>query len=423
MIVSKLKRFPSGPHLSTIRSISIAQPPTTITGADISQTTTAISNIQDAQDLSSSKRLEIAEFKALGNPPSVLSINSPPSVPVFLRRGTLLSIYGLRDNSSIDNVRSTLEVINPLKRWLYGGYVASYQRLISTTPYSMLISSTTRNFSVFKKSENRSFVNVLLDGSSDWAILNKDALQVYSGNSLVISLYKLPSTISRKLSKQLGISSKSSTGLFKWTNAGYTLLSGRGQVGLVGNGSVYNITLNEGEELLVNRNNLLGVTVNGPYDLQNCIIKYSFAGETKSGNEITKQTNTFQSPRAILKQKTTLSHKTRQLWSLVRSYVSVITSIVSGGHSSARNFLVGNQDFVKIIGPRNLLLQSNTLATHIGRAKLVSNGAAIPTHSSQDVSVQTTSSDYLSYVTITPTGAKFESTPDFKETVKKIENR
>ena len=41
------------------------------------------------------------------------------------------------------------------------------------------------------------FVNLVLDGTTDWAILDKSALQVYTGNSLSITMHKLPKFISK----------------------------------------------------------------------------------------------------------------------------------------------------------------------------------------------------------------------------------
>lgn len=139
-------------------------------------------------------------------------------------------------------------------------------------------------------------MNLILDGLNDWAILNKDAIQVYTGNSLSISVHSIPRYISKKLAKQLGTATTSGaatsgigglgsvfglgkgtarieTGLRSLWNRGYTLLSGRGQVGLVGNGGIYQLDVGEQEEILINKRAILAITVNGPFDLENCVIK------------------------------------------------------------------------------------------------------------------------------------------------------
>lgn len=395
------------------RFISISQSPPTSTGTAISSTTTSDDNIKDVEMLVSENALETAEFKALGNPQTVLAINSPPSVPVHIRRGSLLSIYGLRGNSSITSVRSTLQILNPVKRLIYGGFASSYQKLISTTQFSILVSSTSRNLSLFKKSDNKSFVNVVVDGTNDWAILNKHALQVYSGNSLTVGMYKLPQKISKKLAKQLKVPTSTSTGLFKWTNSGYTLLTGRGQVGLVGNGSIYNVNLSADEELLINRHNLVGITVNGPFDLQNCIVKYSFP---ISGDEVVEPEKT-RLLKDISENSSYLS-KVSQYWAWFMQYFSVLTRFTSNSKRSTYNFLVGNQEFIRVVGPRNILLQSNTENTHIAKPRATPIKPADPSVPARKAS------DYLSYVTVqSDKGVVFESTPDFKKSIERIEKK
>lgn len=133
-------------HISCIRNISITQSSinTTIKNDEsISKTTTIPENIQQAKELAGYRALEIPEFKTLGSAEgttatgsssssssSILSINVPPSVPVYIRRGSLLSIYGIQEISSIDSVRSQLQFPNFWKRLIYGGYVSGYQKLI-----------------------------------------------------------------------------------------------------------------------------------------------------------------------------------------------------------------------------------------------------------------------------------------------------
>ena len=187
-------------HISFIRNISITQSSinTTIKNDEsISKTTTIPENIQQAKELAGYRALEIPEFKTLGSAEgttatatgssssssSILSINVPPSVPVYIRRGSLLSIYGIQEISSIDSVRSQLQFPNFWKRLIYGGYVSGYQKLISTTPFSLLISSKSSSGSGSGSGSGfeKLFVNLVLDGTTDWAILDKSALQVYTG--------------------------------------------------------------------------------------------------------------------------------------------------------------------------------------------------------------------------------------------------
>ncbi|RCK67553.1 Altered inheritance of mitochondria protein 24, mitochondrial [Candida viswanathii] len=427
MITTKITRPCISLHqLSVTRHISINQhpsttPPATSSTDELTKTTTIPANIQEAKELASYRALETPEFTTLGTPPSVISINSPPSVPVYLRRGSLLSIYGIQEISSIDSVRSNLEFPLFWKRLVYGGFVSGYQKLISTTPFSVLVSSLSR--ASVGKATPKLFVNLVLDGGADWAVLNKDAIQVYAGNSLSLGLFRLPRYVSKRLARKLRIPGRSLTGLFSWSKIGYTLITGRGNVGLVGNGNVYSLNLNEDEEVLINKNNLLAITVNGPYDLQNCVIKYQFpVKETTSTTPAAKQV--IEKPKLLEPNAWgQVVYRVNQVSTWVKNAVKFIQKYTIGARETSYNYLVGNQEFIKVVGPRNLLLQSNVQSAYIPPIRRSSktiqdSGAEVAATSDKK------SSDYLNYVTIEPgKGAVFKSTPDFKEKVKEIERK
>lgn len=381
------------------RAVTVATPPTAHPPNVVSAASVAV---KDSTALAS-KTTDTAEIAALGNPPTVLNIHSPPSVPVYVRRGALLSIYGTSE-AAIAPVRSSLALISPFSRFFYGNFVSSYQRLVSTVPFSILVLSASRNFSVFG-SPNKAFVNLSLDGSADWAILDKDAVHAYTGNSLAVSMYRTPATISRKLAKTLAVSSRTQTGLSRWNHLGFSLLSGRGQAGLVGNGSVYSITLKEEESVLVNRGNLLGVSVNGPYDLGNCCIKYEF----EKGADPTEKTvvKTARTP-----SKSAYVNSAYQVWDGFRSALAVVGRYTGIAWLKSLSIFSGNHHFLKVVGPRSLLLQSNS-----------PNQYAVNTFPSFPKVTGAKSADYLSYVTVSDQKTEFKSTPDFQDTVKKIERR
>ncbi|RLV90062.1 Altered inheritance of mitochondria protein 24 mitochondrial [Spathaspora sp. JA1] len=419
-MINNLKRQSSRVlhHWNITRSISIKQSSTNGLGKiSENKTITDVENIQESKELKSHRILENAEFKTLGTPQTALSINSPPSVPVYIRRGSLLSIYGLSEISSIDSVRSTLEFQLWWKRLLYGGFVSTYQKLISTTPFSILVSSSSRNY-LFPSSSNKSFISLNLDGTNDWAVLNKNAIQVYTGNSLHIGLHTLPRTISKNLAQALKTSSRTPTGLFSWKQMGYTLLTGRGQVGLVGGGSIYNINLDKDEQVLINKNNLLAITVNGSNDLQNCIVKYSFPLQHQSIN-----TNREIKPLVKFKPTNNFGVQLYKLQQVIQSGWKTISEFISRGKRDTFNFLVGNQEFIKVVGPRNILLQSNSPITRSSNKPVRGTNHNITQVESTTTPTEKKPEDYLNYVTIEPgKGAVFKSTPDFSETIKEIES-
>ncbi|ODV93396.1 hypothetical protein PACTADRAFT_5178 [Pachysolen tannophilus NRRL Y-2460] len=120
------------------------------------------------------------QFQKMGNTSSLLSFNLPPSVPVYIKNGSLVSLYGSsisgkKTNNSISSVTSQLEIISPIKRFFYGGFTSSYKKLISTVPFNVLVSTDSRkNFlsRLFIKTSvsEKSFVNLSLDGRIDWAV-------------------------------------------------------------------------------------------------------------------------------------------------------------------------------------------------------------------------------------------------------------
>lgn len=395
-------------QLQFVRSVVISQPPS-IASSKQAGNISKIENVK-CNDLPNQKRLNNPEFQSLGQPPSILAINSPPSVPIYLRKNALLSIYGV-DNSSLNSVKTLVEFVNPLVKFFYGGYISRYQKIISTMPFSMLISSSSKSFP-WGSNKQKSFATLVLDGTNDWAILNKNSLQTYTGGTLNISMFKYPKLISKKLSEYLKVPTNTETGLPKWNNFGYSLLTGRGQIGLVGNGTVYNITLKENEEILINRNNLLSISVNGPYDLENCIVKYSFPISNNdsigSENETEIQLN---------KDNIVEPNKFFQYWDMTKTFSKRAFKFFRRTQGTTYNFLVGNEEFVRVIGPRSLLLQSNSSNLHSTKT----NDYPKPNLQNMKAKLEQNSSDFLSYVTIEPgKGAVFKSTPDFKDSVKKI---
>ncbi|CUM45012.1 Altered inheritance of mitochondria protein 24, mitochondrial [Debaryomyces fabryi] len=408
----KANRAMASKQLQFIRSLIISQPPT-VALPNQSSNTSKIENIQ-GNDLPNKRTLNDPEFQSLGQPASVLAINSPPSVPIYIRKNSLLSIYGI-NNSFMNSIKGLVEFINPIKKFIYGGYVSKYQKIISTVPFSLLVSSSSKN--LWRTNKQKSFATLLLDGTNDWAVLNNTALQAYTGGTLNVSMFRIPRNISKSLANSLKITNATETGLFRWNNLGYALLTGRGQVGLVGNGAIYNINLKENEEVLINRKNLLSISVNGPYDLQNCIIKYSFP---ISKPVIDTAISQKEVPLQLNKDEITPSSKFNYYWDIFKGYSSHLINLFRRSKNSTYNFLVGNEDFVRVIGPRNILLQSNSASLHSRSSYEFST----PSILNIKANIEQKSSDFLNYVTIEPgKGAVFKSTPNFKESVQKIEKK
>ncbi|ODV63856.1 Aim24p ASCRUDRAFT_23859, partial [Ascoidea rubescens DSM 1968] len=344
-------------------------------------------------------------YQTIGAPPSLVSINVPPSVPIYLKKGSLLALYSKNvDNKNIKNIISNsitgeIQIISPIRRFLLGGFPSIYQKLISTDPFTALISSNIN--SKLKKKYQTSFRIIQLNGTKDWAIFPKNSLQLYYGSSLVIKNLLLPRKISKKLSLLLNIPKSSKTGLFKFLKSGYTFVTGRGYIGLTGLGEIYNFELKENEEVLVFKDNLLALTINGPRDLRNLIKK-----------EIIRDNQYITLLRLLRTNKISLNlilNYFKIKFKLLKFYFKKYSSIF---YLSTYNIVGGNGGYIKIIGPTNILLQTNT-----GKELPISSFAK-----NLKNGIDKKPEDYLSYVTIKDGKVVFESTPDFSETVKKIEN-
>lgn len=345
-------------------------------------------NTEYANNLSVSNENDLPRFQAIGLPPSVLAIHAAPSVPIFVKKRSIMSIYGVQ-GSLVKQVTTSIFYSDPIRSFLLGNHNSAYQKVISTLPFSTLISSgTTRRFGT---SPQKTFAVLSLEGTQDWAIIDANAIQAYFGSSLIKKLYPLPRRISRKLAKTHKLPSSTSVGLFKWFRPGFTLLSGRGTVGLVGGGNVYNFYLEDGEQAVVSKNSLLGFTVNGPHDIQNSIHRYQTQGsESQAVSTTVRARDSFDSAASFLRY--------------LKEVLSLTFSAIGNILAKAVKYVDGTEDLVVITGPRNVLLQSGNAHSNFINSK--ANGS--------EQAHETSPQDFLSYVSIENSEPVIESTKTFK---------
>ncbi|KAF2457682.1 mitochondrial biogenesis AIM24-domain-containing protein [Lineolata rhizophorae] len=167
-----------------------------------------------------------ARFEVVGSPSSLLSVSLSASQNLFTRRGTLASVSG-----KPENVTSTLSVLSPLRRSPLG-VPFLYQKISSTTPLNLLVSSTT---------PNSTFVVIHLDGRIDWIVAQRNGLIAWTGHSLAVR-----PKVNMKMS------------LAHWGN---TQITGRGLVALEGKGQIYQVVVRAGEEYIVHPSHVLAYTV------------------------------------------------------------------------------------------------------------------------------------------------------------------
>ncbi|CDK25039.1 unnamed protein product [Kuraishia capsulata CBS 1993] len=395
------------------RSITILQTPSVTSAATLTTTTSADQTEVSAVPKAESIPKTIASgdepiFTTIGTPPSILTVSIPPSVPIYLKKGSLMSLYGGGNGSIINKLTSSLEIRNAVSRFYYGGISSTYQKITSTVPLNALVSAfEARKLSRWipnRSDAQRSFVNLVLDGRIDWVIVPPKAIQCYTGASLFLNLHVFPRA----------------SGLFRAWNAGYTLANGRGTISLVGDGQVYKITLGEGEELLLKRESILAISVNGHSELSNG----SISGKTLSRNLKETEKTEETGPEPIINPDDAVTEN--KYWTQLKTVASWTTEkaakLIGFASGSLNESLVGNGGFVQVKGPRSILLQtgSGTDKISLGNQPGIADTEKFITEKGKFLQPQRSSADFLKYATVKDGKVEFKSTPDFSKTVAEI---
>ncbi|KAG7901363.1 hypothetical protein KL935_002429 [Ogataea polymorpha] len=395
-------------HRQLKRSISIHQASNIVIDKRQPDVSPVSSNISELSSDSYQLPTE-AVFDTIGHDQSTLSLTVPPSVPVHVKRGSLMALFTATETkaSMKDIVQSRLEVQEPLKRFAYGGHTFLYQRLISTVPLTLLVSAYNSTSLVRRSKTSKTFCNLSLDGSVDWALFSPDSVQAYSGNSLTITSQKLPRSVSKAGVRKFGLPKNSTPGLAGLFSSGYKHVSGRGYVSLVGEGSIFKLNLDEDEEVLVRKDNLFAASVTQTQDLADGY----FVSQT-----LDKQL------QAEPEVKVSHTQQEESVFSKVKEFVYKGWGYLHRRQQSLFDTIIGNGSYINVRGPRILLIQANTGEDRyvVGSRSSVSSvekyikkgGFSQPLRSSED---------YMSYATVKDGRVEFRNTPNFDETVAQIE--
>lgn len=374
LIKIMLKRLSTNPNI-VIRPFHIHQSYLTPTPSDVE-----LSFKSDVERLPSIRLSESVRLKALGTPATIVAVTLPPSIPLYVRRNSLISILG---SSSL--VSSRIRLFNPFKSLYLDGSVKLFEEFISTETSSFLVSSQVKKSipRIFRNSSPKSFATLKLDGENDWAILKNEALQVYGGLAISVSKRKIPRRISRNLARTLSLLRRELTGLSSLVNRGFTYLSGRGVAGLVGSGLVVAITVDENDDILINLDNLLAVSINGPQDLQNCAVS---------------RVSRLPREKPILMTKSLRSIRSFQdAIDTLKIFGSCIIKLLAWFTMSLRLWFLGRHKFILIIGPRTVFLQTASSKNYyeLNSEFFITNADEIHDAKSGD-----TSRNYLNLVTL-----------------------
>lgn len=380
-------------HFHINANLSVSEP---VSSSRIPSASSSLINAYQLPKLTSDNQLQV---EPIGNSNShAASISLPPSLPVYIRRGLLLALQGDPTHVSIKP-----HYLSALKRFFYGNLTSRYTQFISTETTLLLVSARadTPIPRLFKVSSPKALATVVLDGKFDWALLKRDALHIYGGPSLNVESIRIPLRISRQLAKSLKSRSRSETGLSSWLRLGYTFVGGRGVIGVVGNGLIYSVDVAEGDEVAVSKSCLVGVSVNGPKDLQNSVVKL--------------EQKPVHVPAVIMPPPRVAQIKTwRDAMMNMKHYTWITAKALKDAWYFVRRHTSETPSFVKIIGPRTVLLQSGEALDTYEKAfevpSLESYGTSVPY---SDVPIPRVAADYLNTVTVGPKGVTIDSTDSF----------
>ncbi|KAK3290856.1 mitochondrial biogenesis AIM24-domain-containing protein [Chaetomium fimeti] len=255
-----------------------------------------------------------ARFEVLGSPYSLLSVTLSASQRLYTRRGTLVSVAG-----DVENAQSTLSLLSPLQRAALG-IPFLYQRITSTTPITALIGT---------KSPNTTFSALHLDGTTDWIVAQRNALLAWTGHTL---------SPSPRIQQGLSVA--------HWGN---THLTGRGLAALAAPGQIYELTLGEGEEMVLHPSHVVAypVTRNPP-------LPFRFKS-TRLGLQVPAVPTSITNAVGRL-----MPDRVARFWNAMRDTETykAVARLLYGLRTTARRTIWGDRLFLQFKGPMTVLMSS-----------------------------------------------------------------
>lgn len=250
-------------------------------------------------------------FQVLGTPFSLFNASIPSKAILYTRRGTLVGL-----NGDAQSISSTLSVFSQgsvgTATSLLSGAPFLYQKLQAREPFTALIGS---------RASATSFAIVELDGRSDWIIFNRESLLAWCGVQAQIKQHNL------------------SLSLFRTS----TVLTGRGSAVISGNGQIYQVVLQAGENYMVHPRSILG-----------------YADSCPEPQKMSLHSLTISVPRKLPSLSSFLMRfeflrvmSAQPVWTQTKRFSNYVRQII-------KNFVWGDQSFIRFQGPTTVLLQSRT---------------------------------------------------------------
>jgi uncharacterized protein (AIM24 family) len=195
-----------------------------------------------------------------------------------------------------------------------------YQRVSSTTPITALIAT---------KSPTTTFSILHLDGTTDWMVAQRNALLAWTGHTLSLS-----PRIQRGLSAA------------HWGN---THLTGRGLAALASPGQTYEVTLGDGEELVLHPSHVVAYAINRnppqPFRLKSASLRLQIPSVPASVSSA--------AGRLVPEGLT-------RFWVAMRDTgtYQFIARLLFGLRTTARRSLWGDRLFLQFKGPSTIVVSS-----------------------------------------------------------------
>lgn len=328
-------------------------------------------------------------FKLVNNPPTVASISIAPHVPIYIRKGCLISVY----NADHNKISLTQEFVN-----LWSNIVnyaslkpSAFHKLVSEDKsFNALIS--TNNSSANKQT---TLFQLNLDGTADWNVWGKDSITAYESNT------------------SLNINPSSMFKFAKFNKVKFNVIKGRGNVLLNAIGSVIKIDLKEDyDNILIDYKNLLAVSGKSQLEIHDSI-----------SNDVLHVGKEYLFRPALLPTIKNKDNKISIRLSLEYAWISIknLKNWLYSKYSVAKYGRPVN--FVKIKGPRTVLIQSfnnsfidTTSEYLLEEPKLIED----PLPQAPRKSIEEGKNN-LWYAKVSPEGrVQFRKTSNFNDTIEKI---
>ncbi|QLL31549.1 hypothetical protein HG536_0B04130 [Torulaspora globosa] len=363
------------------RSISILRPVTSTVIPTQAELTTATGTNAESLFFETPAT---PQFRVLGQPPTLASLVIPPSIPLYVRKGCLTSLHG---SASISMAYEWIGFWSSLLR--YGTLKpAMYHRLVSSAQFDALVAPNFLSNRLgprlgLSSSPFRTLCLLNLDGLSDWNVWGKDSIVAFEDNT---SLELRPPAFGFSKSP---------------FSSQYTTLKGRGNVLLSGSGSVYTIQLKDAsDEIILRSEHLLAISGSSLLDIDEAVTETALGQPAKQGGKAAEEQREFD---------------IKMFFQISSEIVSAVWNRTKQIYSYVMN---GPTKFLKIKGPRNLLVQSSYNVYLPASSK-----SAGPAIGEPMALTYKPSKNYLSYVSVSKDGeVEFQSTADFQDTVTRIQN-